>query len=121
MPVVELGKENWTFDLPAVLIQVVNGPGRTLGIVLESVGIQPGAAHEFPGGSVKLVTAALEDYVHDAAGSVTVLRVIGVALHLEFLHSIHNGHIGDVIAASLPVVGRAIDEEFVLTLAAAVD
>src|SRR5437016_5596505 len=121
MPVVELGEKDGTFDLPSVLIQIMNGPRRTFGVVLESVGVEPRAAHELPGRSVKLVAAAFQDHVHDAAGSVTILGVIGVALHLELLNGIHNRHIGNIVASSLTIIGGAVQEELILALATAVD
>ena len=121
MAVVELGEKDRTFDLAAILVEIVNGARRAFGIVLESVGVEPGAPHELPCGSMKLVAAALEDHVHDAASGVAILGVISVALHLKLLDRVHDGHIRDVVVTGLSVVGRAVDQKFVLALPAAVD
>ena len=121
MAVVQLGKNDRAFDLPPVLVQIMDGARRALGVVLESVGVQPGAPHELPTGAMKLVAAALENHVHDAAGGVPILRVIGVALHLELLDRIHDRHIGNVVVAGLAVVRGAIHQKLVLALPAAVD
>ncbi len=118
------------FELEAVLVEVVIGPRRAAfgvagrsdnGIVLEGVGVQGGAAHEFPAGAVKRVGAALEHHVHDAAAGVAVLGVVEVHLHDELLHGIHDGHVGDVVAAHLAVVGGAVEHELGGGIAAAVD
>ena len=69
---------------------------------------------------MKGVGARLQRHVHDAAGGPAVLRVVGVRLHLELLHRIGWRHVGDVVAALVRVVGRAVEQEFVVAVLAAV-
>ena len=66
------------------------------------------------------VGARLQRHVHDAAGGAAVLRVVGVGLHLELLHRVGRRHVGDVVAALVGVVRRAVEQEFVVAVLAAV-
>ena len=120
-PVVELGNIDGAVHLKAELVQVVVVLGQALGVVLERIGVQPLAPRELVDRAVRRVGAALQRHVDDAAAGLAVLRVIGVGLDLELLHRIDRRHVGDVVAARLRVIGRAVQQELVIGCAAAVD
>ena len=54
------------------------------------------------------IGAALKGDIYDAAAGVAVLRIIGIGLDLELLHSVNRGHIGNVVDARLCVVRCAV-------------
>ena len=113
--------------MKAILIQGVGGSpvfdARRLrnGVALEGIRVEPGAAGELPAGGMKGLRAGLQHHVEDAAAGLAVLRVIGVLLDVELLHRVDDRHVGNVIAASLRIVRRAVHHELIVRLAAAVD
>ena len=116
--VVDLGYVDRAVELHAVLVEVVAVLGGPAGIVLERIAVQKIAAHEFVHRPVQAVAAALQRHVDDAAGALAVLRIVGVGLDLELLNRIDGRHVGDVVGAGLRVVGRAVEQELVIGVAA---
>lgn len=86
--------------------------GGAAGVVLEGISVEPVAAEELVGGTVKAVGAAFEDDVNGAAAGAAVLGVVGVGLDFELLNGVDRGDVGEVVAAGLGVVGGAVEEEF---------
>src|SRR5207244_1861975 len=77
-PVVDLRDEDRTLHLPAELVQIVGVLRQPLRIVLEGIRVPLLAASEFIHGAVKVIRAALQRYIDDAAAGVAILRVIRV-------------------------------------------
>ena len=117
----EFRDANRSFELEAVLIQIVLRSRFADGVVLECVGVERRAAQVLPTGGVERVRAAFEHDVHDPATRVAVLGAEGVRHHAEFLHGIDDGHVRDVIEAHLPVIRSAVQHELGRGIAAAVD
>lgn len=66
------------------------------------------------------VRAALEGDVHHSTRGPAVLHVIRIRLDLELLNRIHRRHQRDVVPVRQCVIGRAVQQEFVLHVEAAI-
>ena len=52
---------------------------------------------------------------------MSILGVVGVLHHGEFLNRLHHRHVGEIVCTHLSVVGRAIQQEFIAFLPTAID
>ena len=111
---------DWTVDAEAVLVDVLVGLGLVARVEEERVGRQVLAPHEVVADAVEAVRAGLERHVDDAAGGAPVLRVVRVGRDLELLHGFGRRDVGDVVPALVGVVGRAVEQELVVAVLAAV-
>ncbi len=112
--------EDRTIDAEAVLIDVLIGLRRLARVEEERIGGQGLAPHEVVADAVERVRPRLQRHVDDAAGGPAVLRVVRVRGDLELLHRFRRRHVGDVVAALVGVVRRAVEQELVVAVLAAV-
>ncbi len=120
-PVVHAGDPYRSVDLETVLIQLVVGLLAVVQLEEVLVRVERLAARELVDAAVHAVGARLERHVDDAARRAPVLRVVAVGDDLEFLHRVDRRHVGDVVAPLNRVVRRAVEQELVVAVLAAVD
>ena len=97
------------------------GLGSVAKLELVLVRVEGFAAGEFVKRTAQRVGAGLEQDVDHSAGRSSVLRVVAVGDDLELLHRVDRWHVRDVVAADERIVGRAVEQEFVVAILAAVD
>ena len=107
-------------DAEPVLIDVLIGLRPVLRVEDERVGRQRLAPHVIVDFAVEAVRARLQRHVDDAAGRAAVLRVVRVRGDFHFLDGCRRRHVGDVVAALVGVVRRAVEQELVVAALSAV-
>ena len=85
----------------------------TAAAALSAVSLSAPAAAAYPDHPITLINPY-------AAGGPAVLRIVGVDGHLHFLNRGRRGHVGDVVAALVGVVRRAVEQELVVAILPAV-
>src|SRR5262249_6031081 len=91
--------------------------GHASGVILKGIGIPGAAPGELVNGAVKAVPSTLQRNIDNPAGAAAILSVVCIGLDLEFLYRIHRRHKRDIVAASLGIIRRAIEQKLVLLLA----
>ncbi len=109
-----------TIQAEPVLIDVLVGLRCVARVEDVRVGGQRLAPHEVVDHAVEAVAARLERHVDDAAGGTPVLRVVRVRRDLYFMDGFRRRHVGDVVAALVGVIRRAVEQELVVAVLAAV-
>src|SRR5262249_39348832 len=117
-------QQNGAAEGPAELVLPELGLGPAGEVGDEVVGVELVVAQELEGRAVEFVGPRLDGNVHGVAGGVAVFGREVVGLHLEFLHGVDGGDVGDAVAADVAgevadVVVHAVEQDVVGGVAAA--
>ena len=95
---------------------IVTLPGKVLRIELESIGVQYIIAPKIESSSMKVLSAVLDDRIDSAAPGASVLCVVGIGHHLEFVNSVDIGRYFPLpgVGARLLRDRRTIQSELVI-------